>query len=118
MEGICSIRSLIVRLREFEVEMQKSSGLSLNEAMALCDIESGARCPGEIAKVSALTPTRLSRILDSLEAKKLISRSLDMKDRRKIAIELTKAGQSKLKSIVEGKYEKAASLMVAAKTLA
>jgi DNA-binding MarR family transcriptional regulator len=47
---------------------------------------------GYVAKNLACTPATASGIIDSLEKKKLILRSRDLEDRRKVHLELTRSG--------------------------
>ncbi len=54
--------------------------------------EDGAREPKEIAERSCLFVSSLTRIVDALEARGLVRRLPNDADRRKIAIEITKAG--------------------------
>ncbi len=92
MVDLCSIRKIQVALRRFEESLKEETGLSLNDAMCLCAIEKGYAEPGLLAVQLELSPSRLSRVLDSLEARNLIARNVAEGDRRNITVSLTKAG--------------------------
>ncbi|MFC4652469.1 MarR family winged helix-turn-helix transcriptional regulator [Lactococcus nasutitermitis] len=65
--------------------------------------------PSEIGKATNTSPARVAAILKSLEKKNYISREMDLKDRRKIRVEITQTGKEKAlheKSIALGRMEK------------
>lgn len=92
MVDLCSIRKIQVALRQFEESLKEETGLSLNDAMCLCAIEKGYAEPGLLAVQLELSPSRLSRVLDSLEGRALVVRKIGAEDRRNITVSLTKAG--------------------------
>lgn len=92
MIDLCSIRRVQTALRRFEQTIREKTGLTLNEAFCLCTITSGILEPGQIAKELELSPSRLSRVLDALEGKVLITRAISREDRRNISVTLTKRG--------------------------
>ncbi|HHU35714.1 MAG TPA: MarR family transcriptional regulator [Treponema sp.] len=92
MIDFCSIRRVQTALRRFEQTLRKKTGLTLNEAFSLCTITSGIHEPGQIARELELSPSRLSRVLDTLQEKKLITRTISKEDRRNISVSLTERG--------------------------
>jgi DNA-binding MarR family transcriptional regulator len=90
---LCDIRKLLLDLKHIEEKIEEKTGLSLNEALCLCGTSRGTCEPGRLAKEMEISPSRLSRILESLENQKLIDRNLSSGDRRSILIALTTAGE-------------------------
>ena len=60
----------------------------------LCAVNKGIQEPGALAKELELSPSRLTRILDSLEGRSLIKRSLSSADRRSLTVSLTEQGSA------------------------
>ena len=92
MLDLCAIRRLQTSLRTFEEELKRQTGLSFNDALLLCAVNKGIQEPGALAKELELSPSRLTRILDSLEGRSLIKRSLSSADRRSLTVSLTEQG--------------------------
>lgn len=92
MHNLCDVRKLIVDLRRFEEILKRTTELSLNEALCLCQAHQGKDDPGSLASELELSASRLSRILDSLESRALIVRSICADDRRTVDIQLTPKG--------------------------
>jgi DNA-binding MarR family transcriptional regulator len=94
MIDLCSIRKIQRALRRFEETLEGETGLTLNEAMCLCATSKGMNEPGHLARELDLSPSRLSRVLEALEGKKLIARKISESDRRGITVTLTRTGKS------------------------
>lgn len=92
MNELCNLRKLIVDLRHFEEKLKKKTGLTVNEALLICQVQRGKQEPTLLAEELELSPSRLSRILDSLEKKNLISREISSEDRRSVTVNLTSLG--------------------------
>ncbi len=92
MYELCNLRKLIVDLRRFEEKLKKKTGLTVNEALLICQVQRGKQEPTLLAEELELSPSRLSRILDSLEKKNLISREISSEDRRSVSVKLTNSG--------------------------
>ena len=92
MIDLCSIRRIQTALRRFEQSLRETTGLTLNEAFCLCTLKNSILEPGQIARELELSPSRLSRVLDALEQRKLVARSISPEDRRNIVVSLTKMG--------------------------
>lgn len=93
MIDLCAIRKLQTSLRAFEQHLKEETGLSFNDAMLLCAVNKGIVEPGLLAKELELSPSRLTRILDSLESRSLIKRELSPLDRRSMLVTLTEKGR-------------------------
>ncbi|MDI9429149.1 MAG: MarR family transcriptional regulator [Spirochaetota bacterium] len=94
MIDLCAIRRLQTALRTFEEELKAKTGLSFNDALLLCAVNKGISEPRALARELELSPSRLTRVLDSLEARTLITRSLSDSDRRSLTVTLTEAGSA------------------------
>ncbi|MGE4454401.1 MAG: MarR family winged helix-turn-helix transcriptional regulator [Sphaerochaeta sp.] len=92
MIDLCTIRKLQTSLRNFEEQLKQQTGLSFNDALLLCAVNKGICEPSALAKELELSPSRLTRILDSLESRKLVERTLSIMDRRSLTVALTEAG--------------------------
>lgn len=97
MIDLCAIRRLQTSLRIFEEELKQQTGLSFNDALLLCAVNKGVTEPGPLARELELSPSRLTRVLDSLEARALIVRSLSDVDRRSLTVSLTDSGAAMVK---------------------
>ena len=93
MIDLCAIRKLQISLRLFEEELKKETGLSFNDALLLCAVNKGVYEPSALAKELELSPSRLTRVLDSLENRKLIIRELSSSDRRSMKVSLSESGR-------------------------
>ena len=94
MIDLCAIRKIQTALRKFEEALKAETGLSLNDAMCLCALGKGIHEPGMLARQLELSPSRLTRVLDALETRKLVSRTLSDDDRRSITVLLTRQGET------------------------
>ncbi|HOE89074.1 MAG TPA: MarR family transcriptional regulator [Sphaerochaeta sp.] len=93
MLNLCAIRRLQSALRSFEERLKDETGLSFNDALLLCAVEKGIVEPSALAKELDLSPSRLTRVIDSLEGRSLVQRTLSITDRRSLVISLTEAGE-------------------------
>ena len=96
MYDLCKIRRIMVDLRAFEDQLKAETGLSLNEALCICQMEQGVVEPGVLARELGLSPSRLSRIIDSLENRGLLMRTLSHQDRRNVTLTLTAQGSTQV----------------------
>lgn len=99
MYDLCDLRRLILDLRRFEETLKEQTNLSLNEALCLCQSGKGNLEPSNLAQELEISPSRLSRILDSLETRGFLVRSISEEDRRIINIDLTKKGQQTVETL-------------------
>jgi len=98
MIDLCAIRKLQTSLRNFEEQLKEQTGMSFNDALLVCAVNKGIVEPSALAKELELSPSRLTRILDSLEARALIKRTLSSSDRRSLAVSLTETGKEMVKT--------------------
>lgn len=100
---ICRLRNIYKAINNFEVEMQKSTGLNLNEAMTLCLLSSKKEelMSGEIAERLSLTRSNTSKVIASLEEKHFIKRHVCSEDSRCQKFSITKKGRDKLQETCE-----------------
>jgi DNA-binding MarR family transcriptional regulator len=94
MLDLCSIRKLQTSIRTFEENLKQETGLSLNDALLLCATHKGICDPSALAKELELSPSRLTRILDTLEKRNLIVRTISETDRRGVLVTLTDGGNT------------------------
>ena len=82
----------------------RSAGLTLTQFGTLRQLRGGSLPAGELASLLGISPTSITRILDRLENRKLIGRSRDPFDRRRLRIALLPAGTRLLAavSVLEG----------------
>lgn len=100
MNRLCKIRELQRAVNIFERNLEKSHGLSLNEAMTLCLLnEKGRLSAGELGQLLELTDSNASKVLSSLERKGMIERSIGEADKRRMFFSISNEGSAKLKSI-------------------
>lgn len=99
MIDLCAIRSLKQFLDEIEQHIRANASVALNEAYCLCAIEEGTTEPSQLARLIGLSPSRLSRILESLESKHLLRRNIADHDRRAIVVSLTDLGKETIQNI-------------------
>ncbi len=92
MIDLCAIRRLQTSLRAFEENLKEQTGLSFNDALLLCAVNKGITEPGALARELELSPSRLTRVLDSLETRALVTRTLSSIDRRSLTVSLTESG--------------------------
>lgn len=95
---ICHLHSLLRALNGIEADMQKVTGLNLNEAMALCLLNGseGDLMAGEIAEELGLTRSNTSKVIAVLEKEALIRRHVCPQDYRCQKFCITKKGKDKL----------------------
>ena len=76
MDTLCYIREIYQAISEFEIFFHQKYGISLNEGMLLCSLKNGSLPAGEIAKKLNLSQSNTSKVLKSVESKKLVKRTL------------------------------------------
>lgn len=97
---MCRLRDIYRAISEVESHMEAAFGLNLNEAMLLCQLSENANMTaGEISERLGLTQSNASKVIRSLERKKLLQRSFDRMDKRVMHYQLTKTGKEKLQEV-------------------
>lgn len=100
MEILCRIRDIHRSIIEYEQQFEKTHNLCLNEGMLLCSLSKNEMLTsGEIAELLGLTNSNTSKVIRSVENKKLIKRVLGEKDKRQMYFLITVEGKSKLEAI-------------------
>ena len=108
MRSICVMRDIYKAISVFEAEFEKVYGLSLNEAMVLCSLE---EVTGEgltsttIAERTEMTPSHTSKVIRSVEEKKLIKRAIGEVDKRQMYFCLTDSGRERLQMVDRGNIQ-------------
>lgn len=99
MDCICKLRDIYKAVNQCEKEFVIKFGLTLNEAMVLCSLETKSLCASELAEVTDMQCSQTSKILKSLEDKYLIKRILGKTDKRNMFFFLSEEGISMLETI-------------------
>ncbi len=90
------------RYRQLAAQRFAPLGLTLPRAMVLGLIErDGLRHPSAIAESLELAPPAVSHLLTELEERRIITRSLDPDDRRRVRLELTDEGREVLEKATD-----------------
>lgn len=111
MKNLCKIRDVYRAIAEFENQFEKQYGLSLNEGMLLCTLLDAPRlASGEIAEALGLTCSNTSKLIRSVEEKKLIARIVGKVDKRQMHFSLTADGKERITAIKNTTHEMPALL--------
>lgn len=106
MEALCKIRDLYRAIAEFEVQFMRLYALSLNEGMLLCTLlDRPELTSGEIAEALGLSASNTSKVIRSVEDKKLIIRLIGKEDKRQMYFSLTPAGKNRISDIKNAAFE-------------
>lgn len=106
MENLCKIRDVYRAIAEFENQFVQQYNLSLNEGMLLCSLLDHPRMTsGEIAEGLGLTCSNTSKLIRSVEEKKLITRIVGKVDKRQMQFSLTTEGKDRITSIKNSTLE-------------
>lgn len=97
METLCRIRDIYRAISEFEVQFMQEFDLSLNEGMLLCTLLNTPKLTSsEIAEALGLSASNASKIIRSVEEKKLITRLVGKADKRQMHFALTPEGKNRI----------------------
>lgn len=96
---LCQIRDVYRAIYEFELKFQQSHNLGLNEGMLLCSLNTQKYSSNELAGILGLSNSNTSKVIKSIENKKLIKRIVGKDDKRQMYFTLTDLGRKKLESI-------------------
>lgn len=75
------------------LELWKGTGLTFAQRRLLRRLATGARSAGDLAGELAVSAPTITRQLERLEQRGLLSRAVDPADRRRVLVELTEAGR-------------------------
>ena len=94
METLCRIRDIYRAIAEFEVKFMQEFDLSLNEGMLLCTLLNTPKLTSsEIAEALGLSASNTSKVIRSVEDKKLITRLVG---KTEMHFALTPEGKSRI----------------------
>jgi Sugar-specific transcriptional regulator TrmB. len=93
------MRELVKALSILENQLVTKYDVNLNEAMALCSLSDGTLSASEISELIGLAASHTSKVIRSIENKKLIKRNLGKQDKRTMYFHLTDAGMETLTRI-------------------
>lgn len=86
------IKSAWHSIQRMYSEIARKNGISQAMGFALISIEKQGSTPSEISKNIGIKSISLTRVINDLERKNLITRNKDKKDGRKIILKLTEEG--------------------------
>ena len=89
MEKLCKIRDIQRAVNQFEQGFEKRYGICLNEGMA----------SGEIGELLGLSSSNASKVIKSIENKRLVERMTGEKDKRQMYFSLTPDGKKRISSL-------------------
>lgn len=99
MKCLCKIKSVFKKIQQFDQDLNKNIGVTLNEAMIICSLSDSIKSSGELSSDTGVSVTRTSRVLSALETKQIVKRSVDIIDKRKMMFILTSIGLDKYQQI-------------------
>lgn len=100
METLCKIRDIYRAIAEFEMQFMHSYNLSLNEGMLLCTLLDRPKLTStEIAGALGLSASNASKVIRSVEGKKLIVRLIGKMDKRQMHFTLTTEGRERIMTV-------------------
>lgn len=106
METLCKIRDVYRAIAEFEVQFTQMYDLSLNEGMLLCTLFNTPKLTSsEIAEALGLSASNTSKVIRSVEGKKLITRLIGKEDKRQMRFSLTTEGKNRISDIKNATFE-------------
>lgn len=106
MESICELKDVYKSLYKFEKDFQTQYGMTINEAMVLCYLFGGeTRTAGEICEYIGLSPSRVSKVINSVEKLGFIERKLSSKDKRLMLFALTASGLRKITNMKQSDFK-------------
>ncbi len=73
--------------------------------------QSGLVLPSELSEAMSVSTARIARLLNTLEDRDLVRRSMDLSDRRKIVVKLTEAGEKYLEAVYERTHKRASAVV-------
>lgn len=90
----------LIRLAEPLIfELWRSHELTITQVQCLRILSHQAEQAGDLAKKLSMSSTSLTRILERLETRGLVERTVDVHDRRRIWVQLTETGRHRVSSM-------------------
>lgn len=84
---------LVTLSEPHQSRLWQSAQLTMTQLRALRSLRDGPRAAGELGRKLGLSATSMTRILDRLEDRKLLQRTRDEEDRRKVLVTLLPEGR-------------------------
>ncbi|CAH2030911.1 MarR family winged helix-turn-helix transcriptional regulator [Trichlorobacter ammonificans] len=108
MEVFDNVRRVIQAISEYSKAAEHTTGLTGSQLWALKLLTAAPVRVSELARLMSLRPPTVVGILDRLEAKGLLTRTVSKEDRRVVEVVLTEQGRA----LVAGAPEVAQTLLV------
>ncbi|MFV0417910.1 MAG: MarR family winged helix-turn-helix transcriptional regulator [Dysgonomonas sp.] len=100
MEPICKLKDIYKALYNFEKDFAEKHGITINEGMLLCCLKDGKpKSANELCEFVGLSNSRVSRVINTVESKRYISREMGIADKRQMIFTLTDLGIQKTKEM-------------------
>ncbi len=88
-----SVANIVRAAEPLIFDLWRSHGLTLAQLQCLRILGSQRQQAGDLAKKLSMSSTSLTRILERLESRQLVKRTVDTHDRRRIWVQLTPTGK-------------------------
>jgi len=100
--AVLDVGLAVSRLVRAQVRTHRPAGLSLPQVRALAFVNGDPDCaPSQLAEYLMLSRPAVTRLLDALVRRGLLTRRLDPADRRRLKLSLTRAGRARLEAYFE-----------------
>lgn len=96
MNTLCILRDIYRSIRDFDENFQQKHNLCLNEAMLLCSLKGTKMTSSQLANALGLTTSNMSKVIKSVENKRLVERILGEDDKRQMYFCLSQHGNEML----------------------
>jgi len=101
MEPICKLKDIYKALYIFEKDFAETNGITINEGVILCCLKDGKpKSANELCNFVGLSNSRVSRVINSVEAKGYIKREVGLTDKRQMIFTLTESGKAKINEML------------------
>ncbi|WP_165044357.1 MarR family winged helix-turn-helix transcriptional regulator [Dysgonomonas sp. ZJ709] len=101
MEPICKLKDIYKALYQFEKDFSDTNRITINEGVVLCCLKDGKpKSANELCDFVGLSNSRVSRVINTVEAKGYISREMGAVDKRQMIFTLTDSGKEKIKEML------------------
>ena len=83
----------LILAEPIQAKLWQSSEITLTQLSVMRVLRSGPQTVGRLGAEVGLSPASVTRLVDRLERRKLVTRSRDLADRRRVDVQLTAAGE-------------------------
>jgi len=94
LKDLCQVKDVMASVVELEAQLRRQTGLSLNQAFALCCLARGPLGAGALADEVRIHGASLSRIIKSLHQRGLIVQEMHGEDSRQKVLSLSGEGRA------------------------